>query len=786
MFRLTSGEMGPRRGGGVVTRASVSRVARVVATSSFAVLVLACTPAVAAQACQNEQLRTELHSGQLPDCRAYEMITPPFKAGDAVHVWAISEDGASVLGASFGAFAGTESNEFQAVGEAATYIFTRTASGWSAAPLAPSASRFPSNKLVAETPDLASTLWLLRTPQQPYRTEADIYLRMPDGAFVQVGPTQPSVKEEQFAGIQYVDASRSLDDVFFKDLANEEGAFLWPGDTTAAPVSKAYPSLYEYSGTGNSEPFLVGVSNVGTLHGSPHVNEGAELISQCGTELGSEASTYNAVSESGATVFFTARGVEDEACGREAPAARAPADDELYARLSGSETVDISEPSTTDCEVCNTTSEPARAVFQGASEDGSKVFFTTEQQLLAGATGENLYEYDFAAPPASAERPDGRITLISAGAAPAEVKGVARISGDGSHVYFVAGGVLTGPNAEARTPVAEQANLYCYDTVSGRTEFIGTLGEEDTAVWKEIDKYRPAESTPDGEYFVFTSYADLTPGDTSTVKQVFEYDARTERLQRISIGQDGYDDDGNTTEEADAASLGVEPQSFGGGASAGVEPSKTEAARAISEDGSRVFFESADALTPQTIAGLPSNVYEWEREGTGSCPPGLSEGCVYLLSDGRDASTSAGGASVRLIGTDRSGEDVLFTTADQLIRGDTDTQLDVYDARVEGGFPEPQAPIACSGSACQDPVNLTPPPPSDQSASTVEEAVVAGPPAVSTGGPPKKKAQTVAQRLANALKSCRVQRDLAKRHACEAQARRRYRAKPTKRQRPAR
>jgi hypothetical protein len=66
-------------------------------------------------------------------------------------------------------------------------------------------------------------------------------------------------------------------------------------------------------------------------------------------------------------------------------------------RLDGSHTVAISEPTTGpsgDCEACNE-SKPADAEFQGASRDGSKVFFLSEQELLPGAKGKGLYEYDF-------------------------------------------------------------------------------------------------------------------------------------------------------------------------------------------------------------------------------------------------------------------------------------------------------------------------------------------------------------------------------------------------------
>ena len=140
----------------------------------------------------------------------------------------------------------------------------------------------------------------------------------------------------------------------------------------------------------------MGVRNSGPLEGSPHVNEGAVLISQCGI-------AGNAISGSGETVFFTAhaanQGPESKHC-NSAGEGVGPAVNEVYARVAASQTVDISEPSMGpggDCANCDE-SDPKAAVYQGSSEDGSKVFFTTEQTLLPGAVGDSLYEYDFDAP----------------------------------------------------------------------------------------------------------------------------------------------------------------------------------------------------------------------------------------------------------------------------------------------------------------------------------------------------------------------------------------------------
>ncbi len=177
-------------------------------------------------------------------------------------------------------------------------------------------------------------------------------------------------------------------------------------------------------------------------------------------------------------------------------------------------------------------------MFQGASEDGSKAFFLTEQELFAGARGMNLYEYDFDDPLHE------KLVRVSTGSEEPEVQGVARVSEDGTHVYFVAKGVLSGRNAEGREPVLGGENLYVFerDAVypAGRVAFVATLSPADLVDWEAEDERRPVQVTPDGRFVVFQSVADLTAGDTSSEPQVFEYDAVAERLVRVSTGQAGY------------------------------------------------------------------------------------------------------------------------------------------------------------------------------------------------------------------------------------------------------
>jgi hypothetical protein len=130
----------------------------------------------------------------------------------------------------------------------------------------------------------------------------------------------------------------------------------------------------------------------------------------------------------------------------------------------------------------------------------------------------------------------------------------------------------------------------------------------------------------------------------------------------------------------------------------------------LSPDGSgRLFFESQDSLVPQDVNEGVQDVYEWEPQGVGGCAkPG---GCVALVSSG-----SAAGDSM-FLDASASGEDAFFITRQRLLPRDQDSQLDLYDARVGGGFAEEAGAAPCSGEACKGPISEPPAAPSAASQS---------------------------------------------------------------------
>ena len=110
---------------------------------------------------------------------------------------------------------------------------------------------------------------------------------------------------------------------------------------------------------------------------------------------------------------------------------------------------------------------------------------------------------------------------------------------------------------------------------------------------------------------------------------------------------------------------------------------------------------------------------------------------MYLISDGHDRSQVFGGTAVTLVGASRSGSDVFFTTADQLVSQDTDTQMDLYDARVDGGSAAARGVPTCSGDSCQGAAPPAPAPP------TIATVTYTGPGNASSGADGKARVRMV-------------------------------------------
>jgi hypothetical protein len=317
------------------------------------------------------------------------------------------------------------------------------------------------------------------------------------------------------------------------------------------------------------------------------------------------------------------------------------------------------------------------------------------------------------------------------------VQGVIGSSEDGSYVYFVGLGALKSAeggalkNARAEEPQAGQDNLYVYH--AGETQFIATLAAGDQDDWSNLSVWEPsqnnpegdpdgnyhAEVTPDGQSLVFSSTRSLTAYDSGGASEVYVYDADRAGVLCASCRPDG------APPEAGGGSFASQPT--GGFLSNPTDD--TSLPRWISEDGGRVFFDSDEALVPQDVNGQ-IDVYEWEREGEGSCPAGREDGCVYLLSGGTSNENS--------FFTDASttGDDAFFVTRAALLPEDEGDDTNLYDARVDGY--QPVTSPLCTGTGCQ---GAPPVPPIFATPSSVTFDGIGNflPPAPTVLKPPAKK-----------------------------------------------
>jgi hypothetical protein len=138
----------------------------------------------------------------------------------------------------------------------------------------------------------------------------------------------------------------------------------------------------------------------------------------------------------------------------------------------------------------------------------------------------------------------------------------------------------------------------------------------------------------------------------------------------------------------------------------------------LTADGNRIFFETSDSVVPQ--------------DANGSAPFGIVPGAedVYeyaggvpqLLSDGQSTTGNL------LAGVSRTGDDVFFYTRSSLVPQDTDGGiLDLYDARVGGGFPSPPGSAACGEDGCHPAPTQAPflPVPASSSGSQVKARLAA-------------------------------------------------------------
>jgi hypothetical protein len=634
--------------------------------------------------CPNQIFRVG-PAADLPDCRAYEMVSPVDKnGGEIAQAFNGNPPGAGFFqaapsGEKITYSSPTSFGDQVSAQNVNQYLATRNASNWSSHGINPpiTARTVPfflspyalHRQFWGFSEDLSSA-WLLNDNDVPITQDGiegfvNLYRRDNlNNSFEAVTVATPL----KYAEEGYEEEERKLG-LEFKGASADGSQSIYQAAAAMTPdAAAAFNQNFQVYDFSAGELHLVSILPDGTP------NLSSSYVGWRFTEYGYRDVLDRAVSKDGTKIFWMAdsfgQGDGGHIFVRKNPT-------QPQSALSGGK---CTEPDK-GCTVAVSESVSAeKSEFWTASTDGSKAIF----RIHSGPLLNDLYEFDV-----ETETP----TLIAG-----QVSGVVGASEDLSYVYFLSGEVLTaGASAGGQ-------NLYVEH--DGSFHFIATLTEKDAgevgagiAVASPI--LRDSRVTPDGRHLAFMSTEQLTGYDNTDANsvspapsdlEVFIYDADADKLSCASCNPSGARPLGQPL----VAPFSVSDEKTTGLQAAAWIPTwenEFHPSRVLSDDGDRLFFNSFDALVPGDTNGA-QDVYQWEAEGAGDCRE--AEGCISLISTGESAQKS------EFIDASSNGDDVFIRTKSSIDPADPGL-YDLYDVRVGGGYPVAIVPPACVGDACQGP-----------------------------------------------------------------------------------
>ena len=631
--------------------------------------------------CSNDVFRTG-PGAFLPDCRAYEMVSPIDKGGGEIFTLFNSQneraslnqsalDGDAITYSSYRAFADPASAP-----ATVQYLGARGGSGWSTEAISPPRG----------TPHLLSG----QTLETQFRAFSD---DLCEAWFVH--DTDPPLAP---------DAPEGFPGLYKTNLCDDEDAY--EAMTAAAPQGQI-PSAYKVNVQGFSAD---GSHTVFRAKGKLTENAAANTNYQCyerfedklrlvsvlpaglpnpahcsigaahSVESPHTAQLHNAISDDGSRIYWTAGGIAEVDAGR------------IFLRVGGKNpTLAVSQAGEA---LSGTTAE---STYWTASPDGSVATYSTGN-LAEGKA--DAYEYRLA----------DKSTHLIAG----EVRGYLGASDDASTIYLGSEEVLAGTNEEGHSPVAGKANLYRYEAEDGSLHFIAVLSDLDAQPngWSPLANRvsrHTARVSEDGRIAAFMSTEPLTGFDNTDADsgeadaEVFRYDASANGgeggLTCVSCNPTGVAPSGR---ELTLGSDGLVPLEIWAAAQIVPWEAQLAAPRVLPEEGERVLFESYEPLVARDT-NEKQDVYQWSAVGAGGCTESsgdfseTNEGCLSLISSGQST------RDAEFVDASADGRDVFFTTASSLVLQDPGL-IDLYDAREGGGFPPPEEPTPpCEDEGCQHP-----------------------------------------------------------------------------------
>jgi len=295
------------------------------------------------------------------------------------------------------------------------------------------------------------------------------------------------------------------------------------------------------------------------------------------------------------------------------------------------------------CAPCGNREIPA--TFVGATPSGSRVFFATDEKLTE-ADGDEASDIYVREPSAASP------TLATpGGAAPVTFQGA---SADGTKVIFESADKLAAGDND------NEADIYERDLSEGTTKLVSATGTCPALLVEECAPIYRA-TTADGSRVFFETRAQLSGADQDSFQDVYEWSSASGTPTLVSTSEEGEEGEGEFT------------AIYAGSAA----------------EGSKVFFETSEQLAAED-SDEANDVYE--RSGTST---------VLVMPGNEEQNAIFDGASA-------DGTTVLFSTREALGGGDSGEKLDVYErsggitSLVTPGSPEFDATFAGRSNDASD------------------------------------------------------------------------------------
>jgi DNA-binding beta-propeller fold protein YncE len=510
----------------------------------------------------NEQFRGGF-SATLPDCRAYELVTPATKTSVQIRSSEPDAEGDAAVFETEETLPGSPTGSDH-------YVATRTPDGWSSEDIMPLESY---SGVTCLSVDGSVEAFSDEGSRELFSFGHETRASEPGGSGLskqecnaeglQVVPGEPVgyqnllLRDNATGGYQLVNvppAGVTPADAHFRGASADLSHVVF---SELAPLTPPAP-FATVGGPEDVYEWDEGALRLLTVLPDGTAVEGALAVP-------SSVNGSQSISGKGSRILFTSGGA-------------------LYMREDGQHTVQVDKSQVSGVS-------GGGGSFQAMNAEGSNVLFTDENQLTPGSTAvpgkPDLYECVLPEGASRCELSD--LTAARAGEnADVQMESVSAFgSQDSSHVYFVAKGVLAAnkreyTNSEGHTVVEgaepEQENLYLRD--GSTTTFIAGDGSAGVV-------------SPDGKWFAFTSAKSLTgydntpPGDGRPEHEIFLYSASSNQLECASCNPSGESPMAGANETLPRA-----PQ------------------RPLS-DGGRLFFDTPEALVPSDTNNQV-DVYEYE------------------------------------------------------------------------------------------------------------------------------------------------------------------------------